>query len=144
MVSLEGEKTSTSDLFDRVLVAVGRRPNGKMIDAEKAGVRVDEQGFIPVDRQQRSNISHIFAVGDIVGEPMLAHKAIHEGKVAAEVAAGMKSGFEAKVIPSVAYTNPEVAWLGLTENRSQSKKPQGRQRGISLGSQWPFFEPRSR
>ena len=119
-VSLEGEKTSTSELFDRVLVAVGRRPNGKMIDAEKAGVRVDQQGFIPVDRQQRSNISHIFAVGDIVGEPMLAHKAIHEGKVAAEVAAGMKSGFEAKVIPSVAYTNPEVAWLGLTETEAKA------------------------
>ncbi len=119
-VSLEGEKTSTSELFDRVLVAVGRRPNGKMIDAGKAGVRVDQQGFIPVDRQQRSNISHIFAVGDIVGEPMLAHKAIHEGKVAAEVAAGMKSGFEAKVIPSVAYTNPEVAWLGLTETEAKA------------------------
>ena len=120
-VTLEGEKTSISDVFDRVLVAVGRRSNGNFIDADKAGVRVDEQGFIPVDRQQRTNIAHIFAIGDIVGEPMLAHKAIHEGKVAAEVAAGLKSGFDAKVIPSVAYTDPEVAWVGLTEKDAKEE-----------------------
>ncbi|MDR3390028.1 MAG: dihydrolipoyl dehydrogenase [Rudaea sp.] len=102
-------------VYDRVLVAVGRAPNGRKIDADKAGVAVTERGFIPVDRQMRTNVPHIFAIGDIVGNPMLAHKATHEGKVAAEVCAGMKSEFVARVIPSVAYTDPEVAWVGVTE-----------------------------
>ena len=107
--------TSAEDTFDRVLVAVGRRPNGDRIEAEHAGVRVDEHGFIPSDRQQRTNVEHIFAIGDVTGPPMLAHKATHEGKVAAEVCAGRKSSFDALAIPSVAYTDPEVAWTGLTE-----------------------------
>jgi dihydrolipoamide dehydrogenase len=102
--------------FDRILVAVGRRPNGKLIGAEQAGVQVDERGFIPVDKQQRTNIPHIYAIGDIVGNPMLAHKAIPEGRVAAEVIAGLKHYFDPRCIPSVAYTDPEIAWVGLTEN----------------------------
>lgn len=101
--------------YDRVLVAVGRVPNGKLIDAENAGVNVDDKGFIPVDKQMRTNVDHIFAIGDIVGQPMLAHKATHEAKIAAEVAHGEKVFFDALVIPSVAYTDPEVAWVGLTE-----------------------------
>ena len=121
VVSFEGGKAPATDTFDRILVAVGRRPNGKTIAAEKAGVAVDERGFIAVDKQQRTNVPHIFAIGDIVGQPMLAHKATHEGKVAAEVAAGQKSAFDAKVIPSVAYTDPEVAWVGLTENEAKAK-----------------------
>ncbi|MCG6871401.1 MAG: dihydrolipoyl dehydrogenase [Gammaproteobacteria bacterium] len=108
------------DIFDRVLVAIGRRPNGDRINAEAAGVQVDERGFIQVDAQQRTNIPHIFAIGDLTGQPMLAHKATHEGKVAAEVAAGEKSGFEARVIPSVAYTDPEVAWVGVTEAQANA------------------------
>ena len=108
-------------MFDAVLVAVGRRPNGKIIGAEVAGINVDEQGFIAVDKQQRTNIEHIFAIGDIVGNPMLAHKAVHEGKVAAEVAAGLKAGFDALTIPSVAYTDPEVTWMGLTENQAKQQ-----------------------
>ena len=111
----EGGKAPASAEFDRVLVAVGRTPNGKRIDAAAAGVAVDERGFIAVDAQMRTNVPHIFAIGDIVGQPMLAHKATHEGKVAAEVAAGMKTAFQAKVIPSVAYTDPEIAWVGVTE-----------------------------
>ena len=107
--------------FDRVLVAVGRSPNGKKIDAEKAGVQVTERGFIPVDRQMRTNVPHIFAIGDIVGNPMLAHKATHEGKLAAEVAAGHKKEWVARVIPSVAYTNPEIAWVGATETEAKAK-----------------------
>ena len=103
------------------MVAVGRRPNGKLIDAEKAGVLVDEAGFIPVDKQQRTNVSHIFAIGDIVGNPMLAHKAAYEGKIAAEVISGIKAGFDALTIPSIAYTDPEVAWMGLTENQAQQQ-----------------------
>jgi dihydrolipoamide dehydrogenase len=114
-VSLEGPKAPATDTFDAILVAVGRRPNGKSIGAENAGVRIDDFGFIPVDSQQRTNVPHIFAIGDVVGQPMLAHKATHEGKVAAEVAAGKKSHFDARVIPSVAYTDPEVAWVGITE-----------------------------
>jgi dihydrolipoamide dehydrogenase len=102
-------------------VAVGRRPNGRLIGAENAGVVVDERGYIPVDKQQRTNVPHIFAIGDVVGQPMLAHKATHEGKVAAEAAAGQNSHFDAKVIPSVAYTDPEVAWVGLTENEAKAK-----------------------
>ena len=120
MVSMEDDAGETrSGLFGRVLVAVGRRPNSDRFGAEAAGVRVDEQGFVPVDDQQRTNVPHIFAIGDLVPGPMLAHKATHEGKVAAEVAAGEKSGFEARVIPSVAYTDPEVAWVGLTETEAR-------------------------
>jgi dihydrolipoamide dehydrogenase len=121
VASFEGGKAPPSDTFDRMLVAVGRRPNGRLIGAENAGVRVDEHGFIPVDRQQRTNVPHIFAIGDIVGQPMLAHKATHEGKVAAEAAAGRNSFFDAKVIPSVAYTDPEVAWVGKTENEAKAE-----------------------
>ena len=121
VVHFEGGKAPASDTFDRVLVAVGRRPNGKLIGAENAGVAVDERGFIPVDRQMRTNVATIFAIGDIVGQPMLAHKAVHEGHVAAEVAAGKNSSFDAKVIPSVAYTDPEVAWVGMTENEAKAK-----------------------
>ncbi len=107
--------------YSTVLVATGRTPNGLLIDADKAGVMVDDKGFIPVDKQMRTNVDHIFAIGDIVGQPMLAHKATHEAKVAAEVCAGMKSGFEASVIPSVAYTDPEVAWVGLTETQAKEQ-----------------------
>jgi len=120
-VSFEGVGAPDSEVFDVVLVAVGRRPNGKRIDAEKAGVNVDDKGFIAVDRQQRSNVQHIFAIGDIVGNPMLAHKAAHEGKVAAEVICGMMAGFDALTIPAVAYTDPEVTWMGLTENEAKEK-----------------------
>ena len=107
--------------FDRVLVAVGRSPNGGKIGADKAGVQVSDRGFIPVDRQMRTNVPHIFAIGDIVGNPMLAHKATHEGKLAAEVAAGHKKEWVARVIPSVAYTNPEIAWVGVTETEAKAK-----------------------
>jgi len=120
-VSLQaGDKTETQ-VFDRVLVAIGRRPNGKSINVEATGVAVNEQGFIPVDKQMRTNVPHIFAIGDIVGQPMLAHKAVHEGKVAAEVIAGHKVEFQALVIPSVAYTDPEVAWVGVTETEAKAK-----------------------
>jgi dihydrolipoamide dehydrogenase len=119
VATLEGE-TSTTATFDRMLVAVGRRPNGPAIGAEQAGVVVDERGFVPVDKQMRTNVSHIFAIGDVVGQPMLAHKATHEGKVAAEVTAGRNSFFDARVIPSVAYTDPEVAWVGVTENEAKA------------------------
>ena len=117
----KGKGAPESEMFDAVLVAVGRRPNGKLIAADKAGVNVDEQGFIPVNKQQRTNVANIFAIGDIAGNPMLAHKAVHEGKVAAEVASGMKAGFDALTIPSVAYTDPEVAWMGLTENQAKQQ-----------------------
>jgi dihydrolipoamide dehydrogenase len=121
-VTFEDEKgESFSDTFDKVLVSVGRRPNGKKIDADKAGVAVDDRGFIAVDSQQRTGVSHIFAIGDVVGQPMLAHKAVHEGKVAAEVCAGEKRHFDALVIPSVAYTDPEVAWVGLTETQAKEQ-----------------------
>lgn len=113
----EGDKAPAQDTFDAVLVAIGRTPNGKLIDADKAGVQVDERGFIAVDNQQRTNVEHIFAIGDVVGQPMLAHKATHEAKVAAEVIAGHKRYFDARTIPSVAYTNPEVAWCGHTEDQ---------------------------
>ena len=115
-VRYDGEKESGTELFDRVLISIGRSANGNRIDAKVAGVEVDERGIIPVDMQMRTNVPHIFAIGDIVGEPMLAHKATHEAKVAAEVAAGEKSSFDARVIPSVAFTDPEVAWVGLTES----------------------------
>jgi dihydrolipoamide dehydrogenase len=114
-VRFEGPKAPAEGRFDRVLVAVGRRPNGDRIGAETAGVRVDERGFVPVDGQQRTNVAHIHAIGDLCRAPMLAHKAMHEGKVAAEVIAGLRSAFDARAIPSVAYTDPEVAWVGLTE-----------------------------
>jgi dihydrolipoamide dehydrogenase len=120
-VSMEGKDAPETAMFDAVLVAVGRRPNGKLIGAEHAGITVDERGFIPVDKQGRTNISHIFAIGDIVGNPMLAHKATHEGKIAAEVISGHKAGFDALTIPSVAYTDPEVAWMGLTETLAQQQ-----------------------
>ncbi|STX51544.1 dihydrolipoamide dehydrogenase [Legionella busanensis] len=121
-ISMEGEhKTDTPLCFKQVLVSVGRRPSGKAIDAEKAGVHVDERGYIPVDRQMRTNVPHIFAIGDVVGQPMLAHKAIPEGKVAAEVIAGMKHEFAPKCIASVAYTDPEIAWAGLTEKEAKEK-----------------------
>jgi len=120
-VSFEGERAPEPQLFDKVLLAVGRAPNGRRLDAALAGVRVDERGFIPVDRQMRTNVPHIFAIGDVAGQPMLAHKATHEGKVAAEAAAGLKSFFDARVIPSVAYTDPEVAWVGLTETDARAK-----------------------
>ena len=122
-VHFEGAKAPASPTrFDRVLVAVGRRPNGHRIGAENAGVRVTEAGFIEVDKQQRTNVPHIFAIGDIVGPPMLAHKASHEGRVAAEVIAGMKRIFDARAIPSVAYTDPEVAWTGVTETEAKERK----------------------
>ncbi|WP_292978011.1 dihydrolipoyl dehydrogenase [Paracoccus sp. UBA5162] len=120
-VTFEDEKGETfTDTFDKVLVAVGRKPNGKPIDADKAGVAVDDPGFIAVDSQQRTHVPHIFAIGDVVGQPMLAHKAVHEGKVAAEVAAGHNRHFDARVIPSVAYTDPEVAWVGVTEAQAKA------------------------
>jgi len=104
-----------------VMMAVGRRPNGREIKAEAAGVTINERGFILVDKQMRTNVPHIFGIGDIVGEPMLAHKATHEGKLAAEVIAGHKVAFDARAIPSVAYTDPEVAWMGLTETQAQAQ-----------------------
>jgi len=121
MASFEGPKAPAADRFDRVLVAVGRSPQVKPLQVGAAGVAIDSGGFIPVDTEQRTNVPHIFAIGDIVGQPMLAHKATHEGKVAAEVAAGHKSAFEARIIPSVAYTDPEIAWAGLTENEAQAQ-----------------------
>jgi dihydrolipoamide dehydrogenase len=121
-VSFEGEDVPKEpQIYDRVLVSIGRRPNGKNIGAENAGVAVDERGFIAVDKQMRTNVPHIFAIGDIVGQPMLAHKATHEAKVAAEVIAGHKTEFVASVIPSVAYTDPEIAWVGMTETEAKAK-----------------------
>jgi len=120
-VWFEGKDTPEHDTFDRVLVSVGRAPNGNNIGADKAGVEVDERGFIAVDEHQRTNVDNIFAIGDITGQPMLAHKGTHEGKVAAEVCAGQKSAFDARTIPSVAYTDPEIAWMGLTETEAKEK-----------------------
>ena len=120
-ITFEGNKIPQDSVFDRVLVSTGRTPNGQKIGAETAGVDITDRGFIPVDRQMRTNVPHIFAIGDIVGQPMLAHKATHEAKVAAEVCAGMKSAFEARVIPSVAYTDPEIAWAGLTETQAKEQ-----------------------
>jgi len=120
-VSFEGDSAPATDTFDKVLLSIGRSPNGKTLSAENAGVEVDERGFIKVDKQQRTNVSNIFAIGDIVGQPMLAHKATHEGKVAAEVISGKKSYFDAKTIPSVAYTDPEIAWMGLTETDAKEQ-----------------------
>ncbi len=124
--SFPADRVPPPATFDRVLVSVGRVPNGGRIDAGKAGVTVDEQGFIPADRQLRTNQPHIFAIGDIAGHPMLAHKATHEGKIAAEAASGMKVAFDARVVPSVAYTDPEVAWVGLTE-------AEAREQGVDFG-----------
>ncbi|MEY2618370.1 MAG: hypothetical protein RL522_1372 [Pseudomonadota bacterium] len=122
LVRFEGEQAPKEpQLYDLVLQAVGRSPNGKKIAAEKAGVAVTDRGFIPVDKQMRTNVPHIFAIGDVVGQPMLAHKAVHEAHVAAEVAAGEKAFFDARVIPSVAYTDPEVAWVGLTEDQAKAE-----------------------
>jgi dihydrolipoamide dehydrogenase len=130
-VTFEG-KTSATETYDQVLMSVGRTPNGKRLSAEKAGITVDQRGFIPVDKQMRTNVPHIFAVGDIVGQPMLAHKANHEGRVAAEVAAGHKAAFDARVIPSVAYTDPEIAWVGVTETEAKAN-------GIDYGKgQFPW------
>jgi dihydrolipoamide dehydrogenase len=120
-VTFEGDSIPETTVYDRVLVSVGRSPNGNKIGAEKAGVEVTDRGFIPVDRQMRTNVKHIFAIGDLVGQPMLAHKATHEAKVAAEAAAGQKSFFDARVIPSVAYTDPEIAWVGVTEREAKEK-----------------------
>jgi dihydrolipoamide dehydrogenase len=121
-VNFEGEEApKETQVYDRILVSIGRRPNGKNIGAENAGVNVDDRGFISVDKQMRTNVPHIFAIGDIVGQPMLAHKATHEAKVAAEVIAGHKTEFLATVIPSVAYTDPEVAWVGMTETEAKAK-----------------------
>ncbi|MDP2579519.1 dihydrolipoyl dehydrogenase [Shimia thalassica] len=125
-VTMEGPDGEKVDTFDKLLVAVGRRPNGAKINAAAAGVAVDERGFIAVDNQQRTGVPHIFAIGDVVGQPMLAHKAVHEGKVAAEVCAGHKRFFDARVIPSVAYTDPEVAWVGMTETQAKAE-------GIKVG-----------
>ncbi|MGN7726378.1 dihydrolipoyl dehydrogenase [Luteimonas sp. 22616] len=119
--SFDGKSIPETKTFDRVLVAVGRVPNGGKLDAQKAGVRVSERGFIDVDAQMRTNVPHIFAIGDLVGQPMLAHKATHEGKLAAEVAAGKKREWVARVIPSVAYTDPEIAWVGVTETEAKAK-----------------------
>jgi dihydrolipoamide dehydrogenase len=155
-VSFEGEKAPAAQSFDRVLVAVGRVPNGKAIGAELAGVKVSERGFIPVDKQMRTNVAHVFAIGDIAGAPLLAHKAMHEGKVAAEVAAGQKRAFDARVIPSVAYTDPEIAWVGLSETEARAKGTAFQKgafpwvangRSLSLGREEGFtkllFDPQS-
>ena len=120
-VSMEGKACNDTKRYDAVLVAIGRTPNGKLIDAGKAGVEVDERGFIHVDKQMRTNVPHIFAIGDIVGQPMLAHKGVHEGHVTAEVIAGQKHYFDPKVIPSIAYTEPEVAWVGKTEKECKQE-----------------------
>ncbi|ARR50197.1 TPA: dihydrolipoyl dehydrogenase [Photobacterium damselae] len=121
-VSMEGKKAPAEPVrYDAVLVAIGRVPNGKLLDAEKAGIEVDERGFIHVDKQMRTNVPHIHAIGDIVGQPMLAHKGVHEGHVAAEVISGKKHYFDPKVIPSIAYTEPEVAWVGKTEKEAKAE-----------------------
>jgi len=114
-VEFEGKDAPKTDTFDKVLVAVGRTPNGNLIDVDKAGVNINENGFIETNKQMKTNVENIFAIGDVVGQPMLAHKAVHEAKVAAEVICGQKSGFDVLTIPSVAYTDPEVAWTGKTE-----------------------------
>jgi dihydrolipoamide dehydrogenase len=120
-VTFTGEKSLEPQTYDRVLLAVGRRPNGRNIGAENAGIHVNERGFISVDEQLRTNVSHIFGIGDIIGEPMLAHKATHEGKLVAEIIAGHKVTFDARTIPSVAYTDPEIAWMGLTETEAKKQ-----------------------
>ncbi|MEO5742577.1 MAG: NAD(P)/FAD-dependent oxidoreductase, partial [Vicinamibacterales bacterium] len=119
-VTLENAKGGATQDFDQVLVAVGRKPNGKLLGCDRAGVHVDESGFVPADKQMRTNVPHIFAIGDVTRAPLLAHKASHEGHVAAEAAAGGKRFFDARVVPSVAYTDPEVAWVGLTETDAKA------------------------
>jgi dihydrolipoamide dehydrogenase len=126
LVAFEGKDGAGNDVFDAMLVSVGRRPNGGAIGAAAAGVAVDGHGFIAVDRQMRTNVPHIFAIGDVVGQPMLAHKASHEGKIAAEAASGLRSAFDARAIPAVAYTDPEVAWVGVTESEAEA-------RGLAFG-----------
>ncbi len=156
-VTFEGDEAPAPQVFDRILVAVGRTPNGKAIGAENAGVQVSDRGFIPVDKQMRTNVPHIYAIGDIASMPMLAHKAMHEAKVAAEVAAGHKSAFDARVIPSVAYTDPEIAWVGLTESDAKARGIAFRKanfpwvangRSLSLGREEGFtkllFDPDTR
>jgi dihydrolipoamide dehydrogenase len=156
-VRFEGPNAPAEGVFDRVLVAVGRRPNGDRIGAEAAGVRLDPRGFVPVDAEQRTNVPNIHAIGDLCGAPMLAHKAMHEGKVSAEVVAGLRSGFDARAIPSVAYTDPEVAWVGVTEADAAQRgvavdkavfpwAASGRALGIarSEGLTKLLFEPESR
>jgi len=125
-VAYEGASIPETTVFDRVLVSVGRAPNGNQIGADRAGVAETERGFINVDTQMRTNVAHIFAIGDLVGQPMLAHKATHEAHVAAEAVAGLKSHFDARVIPSVAFTDPEIAWVGVTEREAK-------QRGLKIG-----------
>jgi dihydrolipoamide dehydrogenase len=120
-VTFEGANAPQPQVYDAILMAVGRRPNGREIKAEAAGVTVNERGYIPVDKQLRTNVAHIHAIGDICGEPMLAHKASHEGKIAAEVIAGHPAYFDARTIPSVAYTDPEISWMGLTETQAQAE-----------------------
>ena len=137
-VSMEGPNGSFSDVFDRVLVAVGRRPNGKLVGAEKAGVTVDERGFIAVDKQQRTNVRHIFAIGDVVGQPMLAHKAVHEGKVAAEVAAGSNRVFDARVIPVGRLHRPRGRLGRRDRERGQGQGAEGRQGRLPLGRLGPL------
>jgi dihydrolipoamide dehydrogenase len=119
-VAFEGKDAPATELYDKVLVAIGRRANGDQLDADKAGVQVDQRGIIAVDKHMQTNVPHIFAIGDLAGGPMLAHKASHEAKVAAEVAAGKKSAFDARTIPSVAYTDPEIAFVGLTETEAKA------------------------
>jgi dihydrolipoamide dehydrogenase len=156
-VRFEGPNSPAEGSFDRVLVAVGRRPNGDRIGAEAAGVSVDARGFVPVDAQQRTNVAHIYAIGDLCAPPMLAHKAMHEAKVAAEVAAGLPAAFDARAIPSVAYTDPELAWVGLTETDAAARGvavekgvfpwvASGRALGVarSEGLTKLLFEPESR
>jgi dihydrolipoamide dehydrogenase len=120
-VSFAGRDAPPPGLFDRVLVAVGRTPNGARIGADRAGVTVDEHGFIPVDEKRRTNVTHIFAIGDITGPPLLAHKAVHEGRVAAEVIAGLPAAYDPRAVPSVAYTDPEIAWMGLSETEAEKR-----------------------
>lgn len=120
-VTMEGQHSAKEEKYDRVLMAIGRKPNGKLIDAEKAGVNVDDRDFITVDKQLRTNVPHIFAIGDVVGQPMLAHKAVPEGRTAAEVISGLNHSFDPLVIPSVAYTDPEVSWVGETETSAKAK-----------------------
>ena len=132
-----GFSSGESERYDRVLVAVGRKPNGHAIDAGAAGVTVDSRGFIPVDEQMRTNVAGIYAIGDIVGEPMLAHKAFHEGTVAAEVIAGENVRFDARTVPSVAYTDPEIAWMGLTETEARGDGDRLREGRLSVGGVRP-------
>ena len=144
-VTFEGEQAPPGPQpYDLVLLSVGRTPNGKKIGADKAGIAVSDRGFIPVDNQMRTNVAHIFAIGDIVGQPMLAHKATHEGHVAAEVAAGQKSFFDARVIPSVAYTDPEVAWVGITEDEAKAKGIKVEQGPLPVGRVGPRDRQRPR